>query len=198
VNRGTGPARAVLIGALSCALSVPVFASEGGSDTFLGLPRLMWITLNLVLFFGAIIFLLAKPMSRFFRSRREEIGRQLAEADRQREQAARLKAEIEHRVANLEGEIAALRERLRKDGERDKEGLLRQADEEAARLLAQLDQDAQRRVGEVRQQLAQEAAAAAAEIALELVQHEITPADRERIFAATLERLRAGTPKGEG
>jgi F-type H+-transporting ATPase subunit b len=197
MSLGTPAARFAFLGALLCMLSAPALASEGGPDTFLGLPRLLWTTLNLVVFFGAIFILLAKPMSRFFHSRRAEIARQLAEATRQQEEAARLREEVEHRVADLEGEIVALRERLRSEGEKDKEQLLRQADEEASRLLAQLEQEAQRRVAEVHRELAGEAAAAAAEIALELVQREITQEDRERIFAATFERLRAGAPRGE-
>jgi len=107
-----------------------------------------------------------------------------------------MKADMEKRVAALQGEIVALRERLARDGEREKAELERAGDAEAARLLAQLDQEAQRRVAEARTQLAGEAATIAAELALELLQRELTPADRERIFKRTLERLSAPVPGG--
>ena len=178
-------------------LAAPALASEGAApSTFLGLPVWLWKTANLLAFFGLLVYLLAKPMSHFFRTRREAVARGLADAARQRVEAAQMKAEMEKRVAALQGEIVALRERLARDGEREKAELERAGDVEAARLLAQLDQEAQRRVAEARTQLAGEAATIAAELALELLQRELTPADRERIFKRTLERLSAPVPGG--
>ncbi len=173
--------------------AVPVLASpeKEAPTTFLGLPVWLWKTANLLLFAGLLVYLLAKPMSRFFRARRDEIARQIADATRQREDAVRMQAEMESRVAALEGEIAALRERLRSDGERERGELERQGDAEAARLLAQLDQEVLRRIAEARTQLAGEAAGIAADMALELLERELTPADRERIFKRTLDRLSA-------
>jgi F-type H+-transporting ATPase subunit b len=178
-------------------LATPALASESAApSTFLGLPVWLWKTANLLAFFGLLVYLLAKPMSRFFHTRREEIARSLADAARQREEAAQMKLEMEKRVAALQGEIATLRERLRSDGVREKADLERAGDAESTRLLAQLDQEAQRRVAEARTQLAGEAASIAAEMALELLQRELTPADRERIFKRTMERLSAPVPGG--
>ncbi len=173
-----------LLGVASDAL-----AAEG-SQTFLGLPRVVWYTLNLIVFFGFLAFLLAKPLSRFFRTRSEEIASQLAEAQRQRQEAERLRREVEGRVASLQDEIRTLRERLLREGENERDALRRQGEEEAARLLLQVDQEATRRVNEARQQLTQEAAAIAAEVARELLEREMGPEDRDRIFAAAVERLR--------
>lgn len=179
------------------AAASPAWASAEAGDTFLGLPRVLWYSLNLIVFFGFLVYLLAKPMSRFFSTRREEIANQLAEAKRQREEAERLRAEVSARVGSLQDEIRVLRERLRSEGEREKEALARQGEEEAARLLAQLDQEATRRTNEARTQLAREAAAIAADLALELLQREISPEDRERIFRKTVDRLRADAKGGE-
>jgi F-type H+-transporting ATPase subunit b len=177
--------------------AAPAFGSEGAvASTFLGLPVWLWKTANLLAFFGLLVYLLAKPLSQFFRTRREEIARALADAARQREEAVQMKAEMEKRVAALQGEIAALRERLASDGEREKAELARAGEAEAARVLAQLDLEAQRRVVEARARLAGEAAEIAAEMALELLQRELTPADRDRIFKRTMERLSAPAPGG--
>jgi F-type H+-transporting ATPase subunit b len=186
---------------MSARLAAPLFmavllvasdaAAAEGSQTFLGLPRVVWYSLNLIVFFGFLAFLLAKPLSRFFRTRSEEIASQLAEAQRQREEAERLRREVEGRVASLQEEIRSLRERLLREGENERDALRRQGEEEAARLLLQVDQEATRRVGEARRQLTQEAAAIAAELARELIEREMAPEDRDRIFAAAVERLRA-------
>jgi len=173
----------------------PAWAAGGGSETWLGVPRVVWYTLNLLLFFGLLGWLLAKPLGAFFRTRQEEIARTLAEATRQQEEAVRMKAEMEQRVASLESEIAALRQRLHDDGVRERAALVQQGEQEAERLLAQLDQEATRRREDAQASLAREAASIAAQLAWELLQREVTPEDRERIFRTTLERLR-GQVKG--
>jgi F-type H+-transporting ATPase subunit b len=185
--------RRLPLAALLLCYALPAFASaeKEAATTFLGLPVWLWKTANLLLFAALLVYLLAKPMARFFHTRREEIVRSLADAARQREEAARMKVEMERRVADLQGEIAALRERLRSDGERERGELERQGEAEAARMLGQLDEEARRRVADARTQLAGEAAQIAADLALELLERELTPADRDRIFKRTLERLSA-------
>lgn len=184
----------VLLGVLVAA--EPAWAGGGGSETWLGVPRVVWYTLNLLLFFGLLGWLLAKPLSAFLRSRQEEIARTLAEATRQQAEAVRMKAEMEQRVASLESEIAALRQRLRDEGLRERAALIQQGEQEAERLLAQLDQEAARRREEAQVALAREAAGIAAELAWEFLQREVTPDDRERIFRTTLERLRSQVKGG--
>lgn len=181
--------------ALSLACADPAWAAGGGSETWLGIPRVVWYTLNFLLFFGLLGWLLAKPLGTFFRTRQEQIAQQLAEAERQQREAARMKAETEQRVASLEDEIAALRKRLHEDGVRERAALVRQGEQEAERLLLQLDQEAGRRQEEAQTALAREAAKIAAELAWELLKREVTAEDRERIFRTTLERLR-GQVKG--
>jgi F0F1-type ATP synthase membrane subunit b/b' len=72
----------------------------------------------------------------------------------------------------------------------------KRVEEEAARLLMQIDQEATRRVTDARVQLAREAAAIAADLARDLLEREISPEDRERIFKKTVERLRAEAQGG--
>ena len=175
-------------------VALPASAAEEGSG-FLGVPSLVWKSANLVVFFGLLAWLLARPLSKFFRARRDQIGSQLEEATFHQQEAERLRAEMEQRIAALAGEIAELKDRLRREGEREREALERQGEAEAARLLSQLDLEASRRVHEARRQLASEAASVAAELALELLERELTSEDRERIFRATLERM---TARAEG
>jgi F-type H+-transporting ATPase subunit b len=177
-------------------VALPAFAAEEGAGGFLGVSPLVWKIANLVVFFGLLFYLLARPLSRFFHARGEQIGTQMKEAALHQQEAERLRSEMEERVAALAGEIAELKDRLRREGERERETLERQGEAEAARLVAQLDQEASRRVDQARRELASEAASVAADLALELLERELTPEDRERIFRTTLERLTARAAKG--
>lgn len=174
--------------------ALPASAAAEAPATFLGLPTVLWKLANLVAFVGLLVYLLAKPLRGFFRAREDAITRQLGESVQQRERAAQLEAEMERRIASLEEEIRVLRERLRREGERERLLLEQQGEADAARLLGQLDDEAKRRVEEARVNLAREAADVAAELAREILENELTAADRERIFARTLERLRQGAP----
>jgi F0F1-type ATP synthase membrane subunit b/b' len=188
VRPGTLRARAPWLAA-SLLLAAPAHAATEAADTFLGLPTVIWKTANLVAFIGVLIYLLAKPMRAFFHSRRDAIGRDLEDAARARRDADEMRADVERRIASLSSEIQALQERMRREGERERDALARQGEEEAARLLAQVEQQAARRSEEARVALAREAASVAAGLAWELLQKEVTPADRERIFRETLARL---------
>jgi len=182
----------VLLAAAVSLIAVPAWAEEGG-ETFLGMPTLVWKIVNFLLFFGLLGYFLARPLQTFFRTRKQAVASQAEEAARAREQALELHNTMERRLAALSDEIAALRDRLRREGERERDALGRQGEAEAARLVAQVEHEADRRVAEARRELAKEAADVASDLALELLRRELTEEDRRRIFAATLERLEAGS-----
>jgi F-type H+-transporting ATPase subunit b len=175
--------------------ALPAWAAAEGGESFLGLSPLFWKSANFIVFFGLLFYLLVRPLSKFFHTRRSQIDAQMKESVHQQQEAERLRSEMEQRLAALSGEIAALKDRMRREGEREREALERQGDAEAARLVAQIDQEAGRRVEAARRELAADAAEVAAQLALELLQRELTPEDRKRIFRTTLERLSA---RGEG
>jgi F-type H+-transporting ATPase subunit b len=164
-------------------------AAEASSPTWLGVPVLWWKLANLLLFLLGLAYLLARPLSRFFHARREEIANQLAEAEKLKAEALALQETMAARLAALEEETRALQERLRQEGEKERARLQAEGEREAAKLLRQVEEEAQRRLASAREQLAQEAAQAAAAAAWELLRREITPEDQERIFQATLARL---------
>lgn len=180
---------------ISC-IALPAWAAEEAGESFLGLSPLFWKSANFILFFGLLFYLLVRPLSKFFHTRRSQIDAQMKESVHQQQEAERLRSEMEQRLATLSGEIAALKDRMRREGEREREVLERHGDEEAARLVAQIDQEAGRRVEAARRELAADAAEVAAQLALELLQRELTPEDRERIFRTTLERLSARGEEG--
>lgn len=166
-------------------------AAQGASPTWLGLPILFWKILNLLVFLGFLTWLLARPLSRFFHGRGEEVSKELVEAERQKREAVALQREVAAKMGHLQEEIRVLRERLRQEGEAERDRLAAEGEKEAARLLQQVEEETRRRLAQAREQLAREAAIAAAKAAWELLEREVTPEDQERIFEATLAQLEA-------
>lgn len=163
---------------------------HGGShDTFLGLPRPLWLTANLLAFFGALLYLLVPPINRFLDARGEEIRRNLELAAQQERESSGMRDSLAARVHALEQELNELVARARSEGERERAELLAQAERERARLFAQTREEIAHRLAQARAELTAHTAALAADLARERVARAITPEDRRRLFDENLRRL---------
>lgn len=90
--------------------------------------------LNAIILFVFIGYFLAKGLPKAFRSRRQQLQRQMVEARAATEKAeARLKS-VEERLSRLDAEIAAVREQAERDSVQD-EGRIRHAMEEEKRKI---------------------------------------------------------------
>ena len=79
--------------ALVAAVSLPALANESGGEaaTFLGLPRWLWLWLNLLLFLGILGYFIVPGIRRFLDGRSKEIASNLERARTQQEEARRMK-----------------------------------------------------------------------------------------------------------
>jgi F-type H+-transporting ATPase subunit b len=72
-------------------------------------PAMVWQIANFVLLAGTLGYLIAKKAPAFFAARSEQIGRDIAEAQKLHAQAEQSAAETDRRLAHLDADIAALR-----------------------------------------------------------------------------------------
>ncbi len=158
-----------------------LLAAEGGAETFLGLPAVLWKTANLLLFFGLMWWILKKPLAAFFGERRAEVAKALEKAAADRRRAEALAAELAARVAQIETELADLKAAARRDAEAERAALLSQAEEEAARVLSRTAGEIESRVRHARADLTAYAGDLALGIARDLLAREVTPEDQERL-----------------
>ena len=62
--------------AIAAAISLPALANEGGeAATFLGLPRWVWLWLNLLLFLGILGYFIVPGIRRFLDGRNSDTAR---------------------------------------------------------------------------------------------------------------------------
>lgn len=90
--------------------------------------------LNFLIFVGIIAYFFWKKSPPFFRRRREEIGQAIAESTRAHEEAEQQQREAEAKFANLDVEIAKLRERSKHEIAAEIERIRALAEEEAKRI----------------------------------------------------------------
>lgn len=147
-----------------------------------GIP--MWILklVNMLLFFGLLVWLIRKPIGKALAERRANINAQLAEAEARRAKADQLASDIDARLKQIETEVAGIMDRAREEGEKQKRDLVAAAEEEAQRILASARSEADVRLKAAKQELTAYAKELATARAQQLIAANVTDADRKRLF----------------
>lgn len=156
---------------------------------FLGLPFWIFQLINMVLFFGILIYLVKGPVGKAFAERRAAVKQQLSDATDRRQKADRLAADIQQRLSQLEGEAAAILDRARQEGEKQKAELLAAAEAESTKILAAARLEVDTKLKAARQELTDYARHLSTQRAEELLKSAINDNDRKRLFDESVQSL---------
>ena len=143
--------------------------------------EIWWKWANFALLAGGLGYLIGKNAGPFFRARTAEIQQGISDAAKVRSDAEARAAEIEARVANLAGEVEALR--LKSREEIANEGARVQA--ETATQIAKIQSRAEAEVASAAKQASWQLKAYSAQLALDLAEKQI----RQRLDAPTQTQL---------
>jgi F-type H+-transporting ATPase subunit b len=169
------------------ALVFAILVDEG--VTHIGVPDYIWLSLNLTAFLYILQRFVGRPMGAFLETRREGIAEELQNARRQLEEADRLQAEVSKRLADVETEVAELKDRAAADGETEAAKISEQTTLEEQRFLQRVEEEISRREAETRARLVQDAADLTAQLARDLLEREMTDDDRRRVLERSLEAM---------
>jgi F-type H+-transporting ATPase subunit b len=133
--------RLVRLAVLLACLGIVCFAQEkqGGESESGSLQ--MWKWANFLVLAGAIGYMIGKNAPSFFAARSEQIGKDMADARKEREAAEERAAEVDRRLANLEAEIASLRAHAQEEAEAETQRLAQHTAAEIARIQARAEQE---------------------------------------------------------
>jgi F-type H+-transporting ATPase subunit b len=184
----SGPA--FLPGLLPAVLVLSAEEGEHAAEKFLGIPMTIWQLINLVLFIAVLVYFVARPLSRAFRKRQDEIEERRRQAEKQRADAQKLTSEIRERTAKIEREIEEIRRQGIVDGEAARAELSARAEQEAARAIEEAQEEIGRRLEEAKMELRRAAAGLTAERAKEILSREINDEDRRRLIDDSVDRLK--------
>src|SRR3990172_5124570 len=150
-----------LLFTILCLISPVLAAEEGGHDAG-GDNSTLWRIINFAILAVAVI-LIARylKLKDFFASRKENIKRELDEARKAKEETERKMKEFELKFKQLDKKI-----------------------KEQARLAAEQE------LKKAKQEIKGEIAKVAVEMAEEILRHELTAADQERLIREYLEKVR--------
>lgn len=158
-----------------------------------GVPwgTLMFSTINFLIFFWVLKHFLWPAIRSWVEDRRSDVVKALEEAGQAKEEADRLKAEWEQRVASLGEEIEAMRRQARAEIDRERDRILALARKTAEGIREDARRLADQEVREAQARLRQEVARQAFEIAGRMTVERLTAADQARFVDEFLNRVNA-------
>jgi F-type H+-transporting ATPase subunit b len=173
------------------AAALHLLAEEGheAAKGFLGIPTLFWQVTNLVAFLALLWYFLKKPIAEFFGNRRTEVAKALEKADDDRRRAEALAGELTQRLAQIETELANMKDTARRDAEAEHAALLKQTEEDATRFLARATAEVDNRIRAARAELTAYAGDLAVDVAKDLLAKNVTPEDEKRLVAEGVAEL---------
>jgi F-type H+-transporting ATPase subunit b len=97
--------------------------------------------LNAVLLFAVVGYYLVTGLPKAFRSRRQQLERQIVEADSATETANERLRAVEERLSHLDSEIAAVREQAERDSANDEIRIRQTLEEEKKKIVTAAEQE---------------------------------------------------------
>ncbi len=176
--------------ALFCAATAALAAAEGeaGGEHHFNIE--LWKTINFVLLASLLGWLMARRLPPFFSGRTRSIQKEIAEARELKEKAEARTAEMERRMANLEHQIAELREAAKKELAAEEARIQQETEWAAARLEANAKGEIASALTQARRELRAFAAELAVDLARRKVEERMTPEIQVRLVGSLAETLK--------
>jgi len=144
---------------------------------------------NFVVLFGGLAYLLRKPMTEFFQTRRNEIASGLQRAQDAQDTAQARMDQIDQRLAQLTAAIAALRGEAQKESRADREKVLVEAKREVERVIEQSREEINRVARTVERQIKENIADLLIDRAGKTLRTEMTQDDENRVVFRFIKKL---------
>lgn len=158
-----------------------------------GVPSWLPRTVNLIIFFGALYFLLRKPTREFFQQRYTEIRAALERAAKEKEAAQIRLAEIDARLNKLDAEIAEIRSQAEKETIAERERIETQSRQDAEKLRVMAQREIESAKNSALAELQQFTATQAVAMAEQMIRRELTADDDARLFNRMTQEIQKAT-----
>ncbi len=154
-----------------------------------GLIDFLGKTVNFVILFGGLTYLLYKPIRSFLEKRAQDIQSSLKEAADSRKDAEQKLKKVETRLAGLEKEIEKVMKEAEKEARRQKEQTLQMAQREAEKIKYYAQQEIDSIIRSRIRELREYSAALATALAEERIKKKMSPELHVLLLNRSIERL---------
>lgn len=149
----------------------------------------LWRFVNLGIFSVLLYYILRRPLSEAFKSRREGIRRELTRAKEERDAALAKLAQVEERLSHLDVEVERIQAQARQEATEEKGRITVSTEDEIKRLREQARREIETAGKTARFELRQFAAEKSVQMAEEMLRREVKPADDARLIKDYVEEL---------
>lgn len=150
---------------------------------------LFWKTVNVIILFALLYWLLKKPVSRFLSDGIESVVDKFERAKKEKEEALKLLKEAEKKSEEVKAEAERILSYSKEVAEREKEQIIAEAKETAARIVKMADEEIEKELYKAKEELKKFAAEKAVEIAEAKLKGSITPEVNKKLIESSLEKL---------
>ncbi len=139
-------------------------------------------TVNFVLFSGALVYFLKKPVQTLVRERRENLLKQVEDARQQKEEAQKKLAEFETKLRSFESEAKNYLETAKQEAQVLKKKIIDDANASAERILKESESSLNAMVQEFKNEVRKQTVRDAIEQAEKLIQNSLSNEEQKRII----------------
>lgn len=145
--------------------------------------------INFAILAGALIWVWRKYGSGFLAGRRQEIIESMEKAEKARADAEAKFKEYQAKLANLDKEIAEIKDSFNVHGKKEKEMIIAKAREEIEKIKQAVEFSTAQEVEKAKAQLRQETALLAVNLAEEILKKKISAEDQKRLITDYLRQM---------
>jgi F0F1-type ATP synthase membrane subunit b/b' len=151
----------------------------------------LWKFANLAVFVAVMVYILTRKakLGEVFQARREGIKLELAKARQERDEALAKLKEVEERLARLDTEVSAIKERSLLEAAEERERIASSTRTEISKLSEQALREIESAGKAAKKELRRYAAEQSVHLAEEIVRREMRPEDDARLIANNIEEL---------
>jgi len=148
-----------------------------------------WRFFNLAVFVALMIYLLKKPLTNAFKAKRETIRAELIKAEAEKQAALAQLTSTEAKLAGLDAEAQAIRQRAEQEAEAEKSRIGEQTEFETNKLREQAASEIERKSRLARLELRRYSAEESIRLAEEKIKAEITDEKDARLVKASIQSI---------
>ncbi len=145
--------------------------------------------LAVFLLFLFLSYILIEPVKKVIADRQAKIKGDLDSAAKDKEEAAKLKAEYDEKIKQADDEAEEILTAARKKAVKNEENIVAEAKEEAARIINRANQEAELEKNKVKDEVKQEIIGVATVMAGKLVEGNLDEAKQAELIEATLKEM---------
>ncbi len=159
-------------------------------NTYLNYPGFeAWRFFNLAVFVGVMVYLLKKPLSEAFKTKRETIRAELIRAEEEKRAALEQLTAAEAKLVRLDIEAEEVRANARQEADAEKQRIAEQMLQEIARMRQQAERDIERLSLQVKSELRRFSAEESIRLAEEKIKSSMNAEKDARLVKANIQAI---------